>query len=264
VIALLVGAWRYRYFIATSIAADLRMRFVRSKLGGLWMILNPLAQVAIFAFILSAVLSTKLPGIESRYSYALYLMSGMLSWSLFAEIVTRCLTVFNENSSLLTKLVFPKICLPLIAVGAALINNAFLLLATLFVFALLGHWPGIGLVWLPLLMLVTIALAIGAGLILGVLNVFMRDIGQVVPVLLQFLVWLTPIVYVTSFVPAPYRVWLAVNPLYAVVTGYQAVLVFGRAPEWPAVAAVALVAVVLMALALFMFRRASIELVDAL
>ena len=89
------SAWRFRFFITSSIRTELRIKFVRSRLGGLWMILNPLAQVLIFAFILSAVLSAKLPGIDNRYAYAIYLMSGTLGWSLFSEIINRCLTLFR-------------------------------------------------------------------------------------------------------------------------------------------------------------------------
>ncbi len=91
--ALLLAAWRYRFFIVSSIKTEFRSKFVRSALGGLWMILNPLSQVLIFAFVLSAVLSAKLPGITNQYAYAIYLMAGTLGWSLFAEIVNRCLTL---------------------------------------------------------------------------------------------------------------------------------------------------------------------------
>ena len=117
-----------RYFILSSIKTELRVKFIRSRLGGLWMILNPLAQVLIFAFVLSAVLSAKLPGIGNRYAYAIYLMAGILGWSLFAEIVNRCLTLFIDNGNILKKLVFPKIALPLIVTGSALVNNALLFL----------------------------------------------------------------------------------------------------------------------------------------
>ena len=117
------SAWRYRSFIVSSIRNDFKMRFNRSKLGGLWMVLHPLALVLMYALVLSAVLSAKLPGIESRYACAIFLTAGMLSWSLFSEVVTRCLTIFIENGSLMQKVVFPKICLPLIVTGTALFNN---------------------------------------------------------------------------------------------------------------------------------------------
>ena len=185
--ALLLAVWRYRFFIVSSIKTELRSKFVRSALGGLWMILNPLSQVLIFAFVLSAVLSAKLPGITNQYAYAIYLMAGTLGWSLFAEIVNRCLTLFIDNGNILKKLVFPRIALPLIVTGSAVVNNALLFVAILLIFGVLGHLPSMALIWLPVLMIINIALALGLGLGLGVLNVFMRDIGQIVPVIMQFL-----------------------------------------------------------------------------
>lgn len=261
---MLLAAWLYRFFIYSSIKTELRTKFIRSRLGGLWMILNPLAQVLIFAFVLSAVLSAKLPGIDNRYAYAIYLMAGILGWSLFAEIVSRCLTLFIDNGNILKKLVFPKIALPLIVTGSALVNNALLFAAILVIFGALGHWPGIALVWLPALTVVTIALALGLGLALGVLNVFIRDIGQVVPVVLQFLFWLTPIVYMVNIIPEQYRGWLVLNPLIPIVTGYQDVLLYGRAPNWAGLGEVAILAAILLAFSLLLFRKASPEMVDQL
>jgi len=261
---MLSGAWRYRFFISSSVRTELRTKFVRSRLGGLWMILNPLAQVLIFAFVLSAVLSAKLPGITNRYAYAIYLMAGTLGWSLFSEIVNRCLTLFIDNANILKKLAFPKIALPLIVVGSALVNNILLFLAILFIFGVLGHMPGAALIALPLLMAVTVALALGFGLALGVLNVFMRDVGQVVPVLMQFLYWFTPVVYMAHIIPEQYRGWLVFNPLIPIVTGYQDVLLYNRLPDLGALAGVGVLAAVLLLVSLVLFRKASPEMVDQL
>ena len=261
---MLLGAWRYRYFILSSIKTELRLKFVRSRLGALWMILNPLAQVLMFAFVLSAVLSAKLPGIANRYAYAIYLMSGILGWSLFLEIINRCLTLFIDNGNTLKKLVFPRIALPLIVTGSASVNNTLLLLAILAIFSLLGHFPGSALIWLPLLMVINVALALGLGLVLGVLNVFMRDIGQIVPVILQFLFWLTPIAYMADIIPDRYREWMILNPLIPIITGYQDALLFNRSPDWIGLGLAALVAAILLAFALILFRKASPELVDQL
>ena len=122
---LFLGAWRYRHFIGSSIRAEIRARFGRSRLGGIWMIIHPLAQAAILALVLAEIMSAKLPGMaNARFGYALYLLSGMLGWSLFSELVTRCLTLFIDNGNLLKKMQFPRICLPLIAAGSAVLNNA--------------------------------------------------------------------------------------------------------------------------------------------
>lgn len=261
---MLIAAWKYRHFILSSIRNDFRVRVNRSKLGGAWMILHPLTQVLMYTLVLSAVLSTKLPGIDSRFSYAIYLTAGMLAWTLFAEVISRCLTIFIDNGNLMKKMAFPRISLPLIVSGSALVNNFLLFLAIVFILALLGHLPGIEIIWLLVLLLVTLALGIGIGLILGVFNVFMRDVGQIVPVMLQFGFWFTPIVYPSTIIPESYRSWLEFNPLYHIVSAYQQVLVYHQLPEWTGIGVVAAISGILLVLALILFRKASFEMVDVL
>ncbi|MBN7138028.1 ABC transporter [Lysobacter enzymogenes] len=261
---LFLAIWRYRYFIASSVRNELRVRFIRSKLGGLWMVIHPLMQVLIFALILSEVLAAKLPGIDNKYAYALYLMAGMMSWNLFAETIGRCLTLFVDSGNLMKKMAFPRICLPLIAAGTLLVNNLLLLAAVFAVFAALGHYPGAEALWLPVLIALNLLLAMALGLVLGVFNVFMRDVGQVVPVILQALFWLTPVVYSITVLPQAYQAWFKLNPLYPLVTSYQNVLVFNKPPLWTELGWMALVAVGVAILALFLFRKASPEMVDVL
>lgn len=261
---MLRALWAYRHFIASSIKNELILRFIRSKLGALWMIIHPLMQVLIFATILSEVLSAKLPGITSKYAYALYLMAGTLCWTLFAETISRCLTLFIDNGNLMKKMAFPRICLPFIAAGSVLVNNLLLLLAVCIVFAVMGHVPSAQALWLPPLILLTLIFAMSIGLLLGVLNVFMRDIGQVVPVVLQALFWLTPVVYSLQILPQRIQAYFRFNPLYALVTSYQNVLLYERPPMLGQLAIILAVTVLISLMALVVFRRASPEMVDAL
>ncbi|MBF0528321.1 MAG: ABC transporter permease [Deltaproteobacteria bacterium] len=262
---MLASAWRFRHFIISSIVTEFRLRFARSRLGGFWMILHPLTQVMMYALILSSLLSAKLPGIvNNKHAYAIYLTAGILAWSLFTEVINRCLTLFIDNGNLMKKAKFPKITLPLIVTGIALVNNVLLLAAILAIFTLLGHFPGAAALWLPILMAITLAFGLGLGLILGVLNVFLRDIGQLVPVLLQLGFWFTPIAYMTSIIPENYRGWMTLNPMYHIVENYQSVLVFNHMPDGIRLAVVGLLSLLALALALFLFRKAAPELVDVL
>lgn len=261
---MLQGAWAYRYFILSSIRNDLTLRFARSKLGGVWMVIHPLIMVAIYAFILSAVLQAKLPGIDNRYAYAIYLTAGIMAWSLFTEIITRCLTLFIEYGDQMKKIVFPKVTLPLIVLGSCLVNNLFLFLASLGIFAVLGHYPSWELLWLPLLALITAMFALAIGLLAGSMNVFMRDIGQVVPIILQLAFWLTPIVYPLDIIPAGYVDWLVLNPMLSVVSAYHDVMAYQTSPDLLNLALVGSGAALLLAVALFVVRRATREMVDVL
>ncbi|MDT8322079.1 MAG: ABC transporter permease [Xanthomonadales bacterium] len=256
--------WRYRHFVLSSVRNEYRGRFARSAFGGLWAFLNPLAEVAIYALILSNVLAARFDGIDNKYSFAIYLTSGILAWSLFANVVNRSLNLFIASGELIKKVHFPKVVLPATVVGVAIVDNLLLALAIAGVFTLLGHVPGLYVLWLPVLMGITLAFAISIGLILGILNVFIRDIGQVVPIALQFGFWLTPIVYPPHIIPESWRHWLMLNPMVPIVEAYHSVLAFGRPPELAPVLVVAASALFLLGLAFLMFMRASEEMADAL
>ncbi len=262
--ALLLAVWNYRYFILSSIRNDFKAQFARSKFGGLWMIINPLAQVAIYALILSNILAAKLPGITDKYAYAIYLMAGLLAWTLFSDIITRCLNLFIAHGNLMKKMKFPRIALPCIVFGSCLFSNLLLFIAMLGIFALLGHQFSIAMLWLIPFSLVVAMLAMGIGLILGVMNVFMRDIGLVVPIILQILFWFTPIVYPITIIPEQYRHYLAFNPMSSLTAGYQQVLVYNTAPPVDSIYIITAIALSLVVFSLFLFRRASAEMVDVL
>ncbi|MEB2646826.1 ABC transporter permease [Pseudomonas sp. C 49-2] len=256
--------WEYRGFVWSSIRNEFVARFARSRLGGLWMIINPLAQVAIYALVLSNVLAAKLPGIDNKYAYALYLMAGMLAWSLFSEIINRCLTLFIDQGNLMKKMRFPRITLPVIVVGSCLLNYVLLFLALLLVFALLDQFPGPQMFWIIPLTATVTALAVGIGLILGVLNVFVRDIGQVVPILMQVWFWFTPIVYPVTIIPEQFKNVMDLNPMFPIVSAFHDILVYAKTPDLQDVMLTALISLGLMLLGLFMFRRAAPEMVDVL
>ena len=261
---MLRSLWQYRHFVLSSIRIELISRFARSKLGGLWVIINPLAQVAIYALILSNILAAKLPGIDNKFAYPIYLMSGLLAWNLFSEIINRCLNLFIEQGNLIKKMNFPRITLPSIVIGSSLLNNILLLAAMLGIFALLGHSFSIEMLWLIPLTLTVVSLALGIGLILGVMNVFLRDIGQIVPIILQMWFWFTPIIYPENIIPESYRHLLNLNPMYPVISAYHKVLAYNTTPTLNVIAIIAAISLALMLLSLFIFRRASAEMVDVL
>ena len=216
-LSLLKAAWNYRRFIISSILAENKARFARSKLGWLCMIINPLAQAAVLALVLSKILNAKFPGIDNEYAYALYLLSGILGWSLFSEVTVRCLNIFRDNANVLKKINFPRISLPIIVAGSALLNHILLLVCTVAIFLILGQGLSVVILWLPLVIIINLAFALGLGLFLGIMNVFIRDIGQAFPIILQFWFWLTQIVYHVDMLPHRFREVLEFSPMFYVI-----------------------------------------------
>ncbi|MBL0721211.1 MAG: ABC transporter permease [Sulfurovum sp.] len=260
----LASIWAYRYFIISSIQTEFRSKFARSKFGGLWMIFHPLAQVLIYALVLSAVLKAKLSGIDSQYAYAIYLMAGMVAWNLFMDITSRSLNVFIDNGNLIQKMSFPKLTLPLIVIGSSLTNFAFLFFAMIVVFGFLGHFTSVVILWIPILMLITVILAIGIGLTLGILNVFIRDIGQIMTIIFQFWFWLTPIVYSKSMIPEEYQNLLLFNPMSGIVEGYHSVLVYDKMPNLELLIYPSILAITTLGLGLFLYKKSNKEMADLL
>lgn len=262
--SILVSLWAFRHFIVSSIKAEFRGRFARSKMGALWMILNPLAQASIYAIVLSEVLAAKLPHVDSKSAYAVYLMAGTAAWGLFSEILTRCTTVFIDYANTLKKIAFPRLCLPLIVAGSALVNHLLLLAAIVVIYLFLGHPINSAWLILPIGMLLIVLFAFGLGIILGLLNVFSRDVGQVLSIVLQLWFWLTPVVYTIDTLPSRFRFLLELNPMTALVSIYQNALLRGEAPQWSQLVTPLLIGAGLFLLSFWIFRRASADLVDAL
>ena len=261
---MLGSLWQYRQFIKSSISNELFSQFTRSKLGGLWVIINPLSQVLIYALILSNILAAKLPGIDNSYGYAIYLMAGLLAWNLFNEIINRCLNLFILQANIMKKMSFPRITLPTVVIGSCVLNNLLLFISMLGIFFLLGHQFNLTILWMIPLTILTVVLALGIGLILGIMNVFIRDIGQAATVVLQIWFWFTPIVYPITIIPESYRYLLEFNPVYPIVNSYQQVLVYNQSPQIHGITIITLVAFTLAGISLLLFRRASAEMVDVL
>ncbi len=256
--------WAYRGFIFGSVKREFQSKYRNSLLGAAWTVINPLAMIVVYTVIFSQLMRTKLPGIDSTFTYSIYLCAGVLTWGLFAEIVTRAQNTFLEHANLLKKLSFPRLCLPVTVVANALLN--FSIVFVLFsVFLLIsGNFPG--LVYLALLpvLAILVAFAIGLGISLGVLNVFFRDVGQFFGIVIQFWFWLTPIVYPISILPESVRAMLNYNPMTNLIGAFQGILVTGQWPAWQSLLPVTIVAVAICALGMRLFRKHAGEMVDEL
>lgn len=256
--------WRNRHFVPAAISGEFKSRVARSKIGTLWFVLHPLAMALVYVLVLSEVLGAKIGGVNHVGSYAVYLLSGILAWALFAEILNRCLTMFIEYGNVLKKISFPKIYLPAVVFGSALVNNLLLAFTVMAIIAFYGFLPSPDWIALFAAMGVCVLLGFGLGIFLGILNIFSRDVGQVMIVVTNLWFWLTPIVYVRDVVNSTMGNLLALNPMTPVVEMYQKVIVFREPADYSTLLYPGLLGAALMFVSLIVFWRASSELVDAL
>lgn len=261
---MLGGVWRYRGFIAGSVRREFQAKYRNSLLGAAWTVLNPLAMILVYTVIFSQVMGNRLQGNSGNFAYSIYLCAGVLTWGMFAEITTRGQNVFLENANLIKKLQFPRICLPIVVVLNALVNFAIIFGLFSVFLAISGTFPGWPYLALLPVLAVLILFAIGLAMVLGVLNVFFRDVGQFFTILLQFWFWFTPVVYPVTALPQAFRSWLALNPMAAVVQACQGILLDGRMPDWASLLPVTLLALLLCALGMQLFRKHAGEMVDEL
>ena len=261
---MLKDVWNYRDFILGSVKREFQLRYHNSLLGVLWNILNPLALIFVYTLVFSRVIHTKLPGADGTYAYSIYLCSGILTWSLFSEIVTKCQTMFIDQSNLLKKVSFPRICLPVVVVLNASIN--FLIIFSLFTLFLIlsGNFPNWTYLGLFPLLIVEITFSVGLGVIIGVLNVFFRDIGQFTGIAMQFWFWLTPIVYSLESLPEFARPYFALNPMTSLMSSYQGIFVSHAFPPWKSLLFLGLLSTIVCCLAVILFKRHSVDMVDEL
>lgn len=262
--SMLKALWAYRGFILGSVKREFQSKYRNSLLGAAWNIINPLAMIIVYTVIFAQVMRAKLPGVESTFAYSIYLCAGILTWGLFAEMVGRGQNMFLENANLLKKISFPRITLPFIVMTNASLN--FVIVFTLFLIFLVisGNFPGwVILATLPILLL-QVAFAMGLGMVLGVLNVFFRDVGQFFGIFLTFWFWLTPIVYPISILPDALKPYMAINPMASIVSAYQGILVSHQWPQWQTLWPTTLLAVLFCLFGLSLFKKNVGEMVDEL
>ena len=216
--------------VSGLVRRDLRVRYAGSFLGIAWTVLQPLLQLLVYVVVFSVILQVKFTAGGGSGNFALYLLVGLLPWMAFQEGVTKAATAVVEHAALVKGSCFPAAVLVASSVLASIINLLAGLAVLLLVLLATGHLWWSGLLFLPLLVCLQTALALGLGLVMASLYTFLRD---TLPVLqIGFMIWfyLTPIIYPLAYVPQQLTPLFACNPLTSVVTAYRAALLEGVVP----------------------------------
>src|SRR5215831_9993388 len=229
---MIVNLWRYRGFIVRNAVSDVRHRYAGSAAGVAWNVINPLAQIVIYSLVFSQIMVVRMPTGGSGTAFALYLCAGLLPWAAFSECILRGTNAFVENAPYLKKLPIPEqVFVAQNAVSATLFLGISMVLLGI-VIVISGSAPSIAWLGVPLVLLLFQGFGFGLGLIFSTLNVFLRDIGQVLTIFLQLWMWLTPIVYVEEILPARIQGIIRYNPAYPFIDALHRMIVGG---QWPSV-----------------------------
>ncbi|HPF74604.1 MAG: ABC transporter permease [Lysobacteraceae bacterium] len=262
---MLAALWRFRGFVWSSVWREFSGRYRESLLGLLWSIAQPLTMIVIFVVIFSGLMRPTLDGHEDNpFAFSIHVCAGVMAWTLFSDMLGRLTTMFIDRANLIKKSTFPRICLPAIVALSSLLQFAIILALLLLFLAVIGHWPGLAIFWVIPLVALQLAFTLALGVLLGTANVFFRDIGQLISVVLQFWFWLTPIVYTTAALPEWLRSWLPLNPMQPLVAAYQRVFLDGLSPDPMSLLPLAVMSLLLLLLAARFFLSRVGELVDEL
>lgn len=234
--------WEYRELLYFLTWRDIKVRYQQTALGVAWAVLQPFLSMVIFTLFFG-----RLAGLDARTGevpYPVYVYAGLLPWTFFSNAVTNSGNSLVANTSLITKMYFPRLIIPLASVGAGLVDLAF---ATLVLVAMMLYYgtpltPGLALV--PLFAIGVLVAATGIGALLSALMVRFRDFRYVVPFVLQIWLFSTPVIYPPSIVPAEWRWALAINPMSGLVDGFRAAFL-GAPIDWTS-AGIALAASILL------------------
>jgi lipopolysaccharide transport system permease protein len=228
--------WRYRellYFLAWR---DVAVHYKQTLIGVAWALLRPLATMAVLVIIFNKV--AKLP--SDGVPYSLLVLVGMLPWQFFAATLSEASNSLVNNANLISKVYFPRLIVPTSAVAVSFID---LVVSAPVLIGLMAYYQQpvtLRLLCVPLLLLLTVLGALGAGLWLSALNVRYRDVRYLIPFLIQFGLYLSPVGFRSSLVPEDYRLFYALNPMVGVIEGFRwAILGIGSLPAGELVASAA-------------------------
>ena len=243
--------WEYRELLYFLTWRDIKVRYKQTLLGASWAILQPFFTMVIFALFFGKLAKMPSDGIP----YPLFAFAALVPWTFFAQGLTFSSNSLVANQGLIRKVYFPRLVIPIATVASALVDFCIAFVVLLGMMLAYYVVPTPAAVCLPLLFLLALVTALGAGLWLSALNVLYRDIQYVVPFLVQVWLFLTPIVYPSSLIPERWRLLYALNPMTGVVEGFRWVLFDTNTAPGPMIIVSAMAALVLLLSGLLFFRR---------
>jgi homopolymeric O-antigen transport system permease protein len=242
--------WDYRELLYFLVWRDVKVRYKQTILGAAWAILQPVLTMAVFAIFLGRL--ARVP--SDNIPYPLFAFIGLIPWTYFATALSNGSMSIVGSQQLISKIYFPRLLVPIASAVTPLVDFA---LATATLVPLLlwyGVMPGAAVVALPAFVLLAIATAFAASLWLATLTVSYRDVRYLIPFVIQFWMFATPVAYPASLVPERWRVLYGLNPLAGVVEGFRWAIV-GGPPPGSMVVVSAVVVVAMLATGLMYFRR---------
>ena len=252
--------WQFRDLLLALAGRDVKLRYKQTALGVIWVVLQPLMAAGIFSFVFGKVAKLSSDG----QPYFIFAFTGLLGWNLFSSVLTKVSGAMVGNSHLISKVFFPRLILPLSSIASALVDFVVAagMLAVLMV--IYGVLPGWGILLLPVWIGLLLMIGTGVGLFASSLMVSYRDVGYILPVALQILLYASPIAYSVSQVPENLRQWFELNPLSSLLSAIRWSVFGSGSLDWLQLAYSAGVAILALLAGLFLFKRMEKQFADVI
>jgi lipopolysaccharide transport system permease protein len=210
--------WRYRELFYILSWRDLKVRYKQTVIGAAWSIIRPILTTIIFTIIFNRVAKLNSTGAAP---YALMVFVGMVPWQFFANSLSEASLSLVSNSNLITKIYFPRMIIPASSVITSLVDLGISLLILIVMFFIYRFVPAATILLLPLFILIAFVAAFGVGLFITALNVKYRDFRFIIPFIVQFGLYVTPVGFSSSIIPGQWRILFSMNPMAGVVDGFR-------------------------------------------
>ena len=249
--------WTSRELLGFLVWRDVKVRYKQAVLGVLWAVLQPLFTMFIFTIIFGQFAKVPSDGIP----YAAFVFAGLIPWTFFSNSISQASQSLVNQQSLLTKIYMPRILIPAASIGGALVDLgiSFVIFAAILVYYRL--MPGVEILLLPLLLLITIAATLGIGMALAAITVTYRDFRFIVPFMIQSWLYISPVIYPVSVIPQKWHWLLAINPMSGLIEAYRSAF-FGLPLNVGSLCISTVSSLVLLVFGLFYFRKTERRFAD--
>jgi ABC-2 type transport system permease protein/lipopolysaccharide transport system permease protein len=245
--------WGARHIIVNLGKRELRVRYNQAILGFGWAILAPVVTMVVISVFIHG--SSSIRFATHGWPYPIFLYTGLLAWTFFSGAVSSAGGILVSNP-LLNKVYAPREVFPLATIGTSAVDAGAATLVLGLLFVLYQDWPAATSYWAPLLIVILFAFTTGVGLVFAALTVYLRDLRQLVPLILQLGLFATPIIWPLSKIPAEWRgLYVFLNPVGGVIDGLRRCVLYGQAPNWTYTGLSAISATLALVLGYALFKR---------
>lgn len=242
--------WAYRELLYFLTWREIKVRYKQTVLGFAWAIIQPFMMMIVFTLFFGNLAKIPSEGIP----YPLFNYAALLPWTLFAEGINRSSISLVQQASLVQKVYFPRLVMPMAGILSPLVD--FLIASTILIGMMFyfGYPPTIRMLWVPAFVILTLMTAFGVGLWLSAINVKYRDVRYTIPFLVQFWLFASPVVYSSSLLPERWQMIYGLNPMAGVIEGFRWALL-GTEPPGSLIAVSVIIVLVILVTGAFYFRR---------